>query len=116
MKYPKKTFKDVPGRVTDHLDKMVPQVIASVVDRTLPTTLATALKDKISPSLKTVMYDTITNSIASLLEGSFMDIMAKFSSIGTDVAQAVHDLVASAKAPLLECYSAVQEDYSACKA
>jgi hypothetical protein len=116
MKYLKKTFQDVLARVINHLGKMVPQVIASVVDRTLPSTLATALKDMISPTLKTVMDDTITNSIALLLEGSFTDFMAKFSSIGMDMARAVCNSVASAKAPLLECYSAVQEDYSACKA
>jgi hypothetical protein len=116
MKYLKKTFKDIPVPVTNHLNKTVPQVIALVVDRTLPTTLASALKNTISPTLKTVMDDTITNSITLLLEGSFMNFTAKISLISTDMAQAVRDLVASAEAPLLECYSAVQEDYSACKA
>jgi hypothetical protein len=86
MKYLKKTFKDVPACITNHLDKTVPQVIASVVDRTLPITLTTALKDTISLTLKTVLDDTITNSIASLMEGSFMDFMTQFSSIGTDMA------------------------------
>ncbi len=107
MKYLEKNFKDIPARITDHLNKTVPQVIASVVDWTLPITLTTALKDTISPTLKTVLDDTITNSIASLVEGSFMEFMTQFSSIGTDMARAVHDSVASAKAPLLECYLAV---------
>jgi hypothetical protein len=116
MKYLKKIFKDILAHITDHLDKMVPQVIAPVVDWTLPITLSTALKDTISPTLKTVLDNTITNSIALLMEGSFTDFMTQFSLIGTDMAQAVHNSVASAEAPLLECYSAVQEDYSACKA
>jgi hypothetical protein len=116
MKYLEKIFKDVPARITDHLNKTVPQVIALVVDWTLPITLTMPLKDTISPTLKTVLDNTITDSIASLMEGSFTDFMTQFSSIGTDMARAVHDSVASAKTPLLECYSAVQEDYSSCKA
>ncbi len=116
MKYLEKTYKDVPMGITDHLNKMVPQVIASVVDWTLPTTLATALQDTVTPALKTVMDDTITDLFVSLLEGSFTDFTAKFSLIGMDMARAVHDSVASAEAPLLERYSAVQEDYTACKA
>jgi hypothetical protein len=86
MKYLKKTFKNVPARITDHLDKTVPQVIASVVDWTLPITLTTALKDTISPTLKTVLDNTITDSIALLMEGSFTDFMTQFSVIGTDMA------------------------------
>ncbi len=116
MKYLEKTFKDVLAHITNHLDKTVPQVIASVVDWTLPITLTTAIKDMISPTLKTVLDDTITDSIASLMEGSFTNFMTQFSSIGMDMAQVVHNSMASAKAPLLERYSAVQEDYSACKA
>jgi hypothetical protein len=116
MKYLKKSFKDVPAHITDHLNKTVPQVIALVVDWTLPITLMMALKDMISPTLKVVLDDTITDSIALLMEGSFMDFMTQFSSSGTDMAQAVDNSAASAKAPLLERYSAVQEDYSACKA
>ncbi len=116
MKYHEKTFKDVPAHITNHLDKMVPQVIASVVDQTLPITLTTALKDMISPTLKMVLDNTITDSIALLMEGSFTDFMTQFSSIGMDMAPVVQNSMASAKAPLLERYSAVQEDYSACKA
>jgi hypothetical protein len=86
MKYLKKTFKNVPARITDHLDKTVPQVIASVVDWTLPITLTMALKDMISPTLKMVLDDTITNSIALLMEGSFTDVMTQFSLIVTDMA------------------------------
>jgi hypothetical protein len=83
-------------------------VIALVVNQTLPATLATALQDTISPSLKTVIDDTITDLVASLLQGSFMEFTAKFSSIGMDMAHTVRDLVASAEAPLQEHYSAVQ--------
>jgi hypothetical protein len=108
MKHLKRTFKDVPTHVTDHLDKTVPAVIASVVNQTLPATLAIALQDTISPSLKTVIDDTITDSVASLLEGSFTEFTAKFSLIGTDMARTVCDSVASAEAPLQERYSAVQ--------
>ncbi len=86
IKYLKKTFKDVPACVNNHLNKTVPQVIASVVDWTLPTTLVLALKDTISPTLKMVMDNTITNSIALLLEGSFMDFMAEFYSVSMDMA------------------------------
>ncbi len=108
MKHLKRMFKDVPTHVTDHLGKTVPAVIALVVNQTLPATLATALQDTISPSLKMVIDDTITDLVASLLEGSFTEFTMKFSSIGTDMARTVHDSVASAEAPLQECYSAVQ--------
>ncbi len=111
-----KPFRSVPNAVTAHLDTTIPQVMASVVDRTLPTTVVAVLRDTISPILKTVMDDTITDSLLSVLEGSFMDFTTKFSSISMDMAQTVRNLLASAKAPLLEHYSAVQEDYSACKA
>ena len=116
MRYLEKTFKDVPRHVTDHLDMTVPQVIASAVDRTLPTTLATVLQESLSPTIKKVMDDTISDSFTSLLEGSFTDFTEKCSSVSTDVARVMRDVVASAEAPLLERYLAVQEDYTTCKA
>jgi hypothetical protein len=91
-------------------------VIASAVDRTLPTTLATVLQESLSPTIKKVMDDTISDSFTSLLEGSFTDFTEKCSSVSTDVARVMRDVVASAEAPLLERYLAVQEDYTACKA
>ncbi len=90
--------------------------MALVVDRTLPIMVGAVLRDTISPTLKMVMDDTITDSLLLVLEGSFKDFTTKYSSIGMDMAQAVCDSLASAKAPLLECYLAIQEDYSACKA
>jgi len=116
MQYLEKTFKDVPQHVTDHLDTTVPQVIASAVDRTLPTTLATILHESLPPTIKKVMDGTILDSFTSLLEGSFTDFMEKCSSVSTDVARVMRDVVASAEAPLLERYSAVQEDYTTCTA
>jgi hypothetical protein len=116
MKYLEKTFKDIPAHIPNHLNKRVSQVIALVVDRTIPITLTMALKDTISPTLKTVLDNTIIDSIALLMEGSFTGFMTQFFFIGMDMAWAVHHSVASAKVPLLEHYSAVQEDYSACKA
>ena len=116
MRYLEKTFKDVPQHVTNHLDMTVPQVIASAVDRTLPTTLATVLQESLSPTIKKVMDDTISDSFTSLLEGSFADFTEKCSSVSTDVARVMRDVVASAEAPLLERYLAVPEDVTACKA
>jgi hypothetical protein len=111
-----KQFRSIPNAITAHLDMTIPQVLASVVDRTLTTMVAAVLRDTISPSLKTVMDNTITDSLLLVLEGSFMDLTTKFSSIGTDMAQAVCNLLASTEAPLLQPYSAIQEVYSACKA
>jgi len=116
MRYLEKTFKDVPQHVTNHLDTTVPHVIASAVDRTLPTTLATVLQESLSPTIKKVMDDTISDSFTSLLEGSFTDFTEKCSSVSTDVARVMCDVVASAEAPFLERYLAVQEDYTTCKA
>jgi hypothetical protein len=113
---PEKQFCSVPNAVTAHLNTGIPQIMASVVDRTLPTMVVAVLRDTISPTLKMVMDDTITNSLLSVLEGSFTDFTTKVSLIGTDMAGAVRNSLASTKAPLLERYSAVQEDYSACKA
>jgi hypothetical protein len=55
-----------------------------------------------------VMDDTLTDSLLLVLEGSFTDFTTKFSSIGTDMARAVRNLLASAEAPLLERYLAIQ--------
>jgi hypothetical protein len=122
--------------ITTHLDVVVPQVIATVIEQTLPSTLATALQETIpptiktvlddtlatalqetiSPTLKTVLDDTISNSFVSIKDGSFLDFTTKVESLGTDMVQAVRRSVAAAEGPLLDCYTAVKEEYSACKA
>ncbi len=130
-----KEFRSAPNVITTHLDGMLPQAIATVLDQTLPSklvtalqvtipptlktilddTLATALQDTISPTLKTVLDDTISDTLFSVLDSTFSEFTKKVESMGTDMAQAVRALVASAEGPLLECYAAIKEEYSACK-
>ncbi len=131
-----KELHSAPNAITTHLDAVVPQVIAMVIERTLPSTLATALQEKIpptiktvlddtlatalqetiSPTLKTVLDDTISDSVISIMDGSFLDFTTKVELLGTDMVQAVRRSVAAAEGPLLDCYTAVKEEYSACKA
>jgi hypothetical protein len=131
-----KELHSTPNAITTHLDAMVPQVIATVIERTQPSTLATALQETIpptiktilddtlvtalqetiSPTLKTVRDDTISDSFVSIMDGSFSDFMTKVKLLGTDMVQAVRRSVAAAEGPLLDRYTAVKEEYSACKA
>ncbi len=73
------------------------------------------LQDTISLTLNTVLDDTISDTLFSVLDGIFLEFTNKIESMGTDMAQAVRSLVASAEGPLLEHYAAMQEEYSACK-
>jgi hypothetical protein len=108
-------LRSAPNVITTHLNEMVPQAITTVLDRTLPSTLTTALQDTISPTLKTVLDDTISDLFVSVMDGTFTDFTTKVELMGTDMVQAVRASVASVEGPLLECYAAVQEEYSACK-
>jgi hypothetical protein len=131
-----KELHSTPNAITTHLDAVVPQVIATVVERTLPSTLAMALQETIPPTIKTILDDTlamvlqetisptlkiildntISDSFISIMDGSFSDFTTKVELLGTDMVQAVRRLVAAAEGPLLDCYAAVKEEYSACKA
>jgi hypothetical protein len=70
MKYLMKTFQDVPGLITTHLEAQLPAILTNVV--------GTAL----APTLTTVLNKCLPCTMTDVLEGSLMDFQSRLGAAG----------------------------------
>jgi hypothetical protein len=96
MKYLEKTFQNVPGLVTTHLEDRLPVILTAVVDKAL------------APTLTTVLAECLPPTFASVLEGSMADFQSRFGSAdSTASTQHVRELLEAAKDARISEHSAV---------
>jgi hypothetical protein len=96
MKYLEKTFQNVPGLVTTHLEDRLPVILTAVVDTAL------------APTLTTVLAECLPPTFASVLEGSMADFQSRFGSAdNTASTQHVRELLEAAKDARISEHSAV---------
>jgi hypothetical protein len=70
MKYLEKTFQDVPGLITTHLEAQLPAILTDVV--------GTAL----APTITTVLNKCLPRTMADILEGSLTDFQSQLGAAG----------------------------------
>jgi hypothetical protein len=70
MKYLEKTFQDVPGLITTHLEAQLPAILTNVV--------GTAL----APTLTTVLNKCLPRTMTDVLEGSLTDFQSRLGAAG----------------------------------
>ena len=61
MKYLKKTFQNVPGLVTTHLEARLPAILTDVVGKALAPTLTTVLTECLPPIMTEVLGGSLAN-------------------------------------------------------
>ncbi len=70
MKYLEKTFQNVPGLVTTHLEDRLPAILTDVVGKAL------------APTLTTVLTECLPPTMTEVLGGSLADFQSQFGAAG----------------------------------
>jgi hypothetical protein len=90
MKYLEKTFQDVPGLVTTHLEVQLPAILTDIV--------GTAL----APTLTTVLNECLPRTMTEVLEGSLTDFQSRLGAAGgAESTLRVQELLEAAAIPTI---------------
>jgi hypothetical protein len=96
MKYLERTYQNVPGLVTTHLEDRLPAILTNVVGKAL------------APALTTVLTECLPPTMAEVLGGSLADFQSQFGTAGgADSLLRVRKLLVAATALHLSDHLAV---------